>query len=300
MIPRRFVLVCPLFVSAALAGAQDDKPEPVAGKAGTVQDFTYTTTPQADLSIHVHFPKDWKPADTRPGMVFFFGGGWTSGNVRQFVPQAEYFATRGMVTARADYRVASRHQTTPEKCVEDCKNAVRWLRRHAAELGIDPDRIVASGGSAGGHTAAATGIVPGFENEREQFSSKANLLVLFNPVMNTENIGRGMSPEMSIELSPNHHLAKDAPPMILFFGTTDRLIRTAEETVSKARPLGLTAELWTAEGQAHGFFNKEPWRERTMALADKFLARHGYLEGEPTVLPTDGAQMTLAELSPEN
>ena len=147
--------------------------------------FIYKRTKQADLEIVVHYPPGWKENDKRPAIVFFFGGGWTNGTVKQFEPQATYLASRGMVAARADYRVKSRHGVTPEECVEDAKSAVRWLRQNAAKLGIDPDRIVAAGGSAGGHIAACTALDPGLEAEGEdpKISSKPNALVLFNPVL---------------------------------------------------------------------------------------------------------------------
>ena len=61
----------------------------------------------------------------------------------------------------------SRHGVTPKECVEDAKSAVRWLRQNAAKLGIDPNRIVAAGGSAGGHIAACTGLAPGLEADGE-------------------------------------------------------------------------------------------------------------------------------------
>jgi len=119
-----------------------------------IKTFTYTKTKQADLEIIVHFPPGWKETDKRPGIVFFFGGGWENGTIKAFEPQAQYLASRGMVAARADYRVKSRHGVTPKECVEDARNAMRWFRQNAGKLGVDPDRIVASGGSAGGHIAA--------------------------------------------------------------------------------------------------------------------------------------------------
>jgi carboxylesterase type B len=116
-----------------------------AAEPEPTKSFTYKKTKQADLEIVVHYPPGWKETDKRPGIVFFFGGGWMGGTIRQFEPQATHLACRGMVSALADYRVKSRHGVTPKECVEDAKSAVRWLRQNAAKLGIDPDRIVAAG-----------------------------------------------------------------------------------------------------------------------------------------------------------
>ncbi|HEV3028839.1 MAG TPA: alpha/beta hydrolase, partial [Planctomycetota bacterium] len=141
-----------LLVTALLASMFQDHPP---------AEQVYKKTEQGDLKISISFPEDWKASDRRPVIVFFFGGGWTQGTVQQFAPQAAYLAKRGMVAARADYRVKSRHQVTPDKCVEDAKSAVRWLRKNAATLGIDPEKVVAAGGSAGGHLAACTATVLG-------------------------------------------------------------------------------------------------------------------------------------------
>ena len=267
-----------------------------------VEESVYKKTPQGDLKMYVHFPPGWTAQDKRPAIVFFFGGGWTSGRVTQFEPQATYLAQRGMVAARADYRVRSRHGTTPDKCVEDAKSAVRWLRAKAARLGIDPQRIVASGGSAGGHIAACTATVPDFEGQSEDLSisSRPNLLVLFNPVLNTVAIGEkyGMS-EIGRKISPNHFLSKDVPPAIIFFGTQDRLNEGGKEYIAKARNLGLQARMYMAPNQAHGFFNRSPWQERTTFLMDEFLTAHGYLQGKPTLeLPPGGQVLTKYEPAP--
>ncbi len=99
--------------------------------------------------------------------MFFFGGGWENGTIKAFEPQARYFAGRGLVTARADYRVKSRHGVTPKECVDDARAAVAWFRQNAAKLGVDPNRIVASGGSAGGRIAACTTLRPAAESKAE-------------------------------------------------------------------------------------------------------------------------------------
>jgi acetyl esterase len=253
--------------------------------------FTYKKTKQADLEIIVHYPPGWKEGDKRPGIVFFFGGGWTGGTTKQFEPQATHLAGRGMVAARADYRVKSRHGVTPKECVEDAKSAVRWMRQNAAKLGVDPDRIVAAGGSAGGHIAACTAFTPGLEAEGEDFSisSKPNALVLFNPVLRMDVpplLGFvGHDEALGKAISPTLYLTKDSPPTILFFGTADKLAAMGDEFMKKSKELGHRAELFTAEGQGHGFFNRPPWLEKTTQRMNEFLVSIGYLQTQPTDKP---------------
>ena len=250
--------------------------------------FTYKKAKQADLEVVMHYPPGWKETDKRPAIVFFFGGGWTNGTIKQFEPQANHLASRGMVAARADYRVKSRHDVTPKQCVEDAKSAVRWLRQNAAKLGVDPDRIVAAGGSAGGHIAACTALAPGLDADGEdaKVSSVPNALVLFNPVLRFDGIAELMrridnDEALGKAISPTLHLKKSSPPTILFFGSADRLAAMGDEFMKRSKELGHRAELFTAEGQGHGFFNKSPWQEKTTEPMDEFLVSLGYLQGKP-------------------
>ncbi len=254
---------------------------------GDATSHVYKKTPQGDLQIHVHLPPGWKAEDRRPAIVFFFGGGWTSGTVAQFEPQAAYLAGRGMVAARADYRVKSRQNVAPDACVEDAKSAVRWMRQHAAGLGIDPARIAAAGGSAGGHLAACTAVTAGLEADGEDaaVSSRPDLLVLFNPALLDAAFfaGRGAPPDRAKAIDAVASLSKGAPPVVLFYGSRDeKFIPGGRAYAAKARGLGLEATVFVAEGVGHGFFNKSPWQESTLVEADRFLVRHGYLEGGPS------------------
>jgi acetyl esterase/lipase len=282
--------------------ASRQRPEAAYKKYETrFERHVYKKTPQGELAIHIHFPRDWSASDKRPAIVFFFGGRWVSGTVEQFKLQAHYLAWRGMVAARADYRVRSRHETTPDKCVEDGKSAVRWLRKNAARFGIDPDRIVASGGSAGGHVAACTYTTPGLDAEGEDVtvSARPNLLILYNPVLDCtdERIAQRMgSAEMAKRLSPNWNLDKKVPPAIAFYGSKDRFAAQGEEFLRLSAELGNAVELYVADGQPHGFFNRAPWHQRTTLLADGFLVKHGYLQGRPRFrLPEGGTALRRIE-----
>jgi acetyl esterase/lipase len=246
-----------------------------------------------DLRIYRLDPADHDPnTDSRPAAVFFFGGGWNGGSVTQFEPHANYLAGRGMVVFLADYRVKSRQKTTPRECVADGKSAIRWVRKNAKRLGVDPDRIAAGGGSAGGHVAATTGMCDGFDEESEdaEISSRSEVLLLFNPVYNNgpEGYGNSRVKEWFPSISPAHSITKDDPPTIVFLGTKDKLIPVsqAEAFRDKQKKLGIDSELHLYEDEPHGFFNlklgqgKAEHFKDTVLKMDAFLVKQSYLEGE--------------------
>lgn len=265
----------------------------------TTKNILYKTTPQGELKLHVFSPAGAiQIAALRPCVLFFFGGGWKSGSYLQFVPQAEYLASRGIIAISADYRIANIHKTTPDKAVEDAKSAIRWVRGHSTELGIDPDKVIAAGGSAGGHLAACTALVKAFDAESDDkaISAKPNAMVLFNPAMNIATLFKqratGNSPmtlDTAEAITPNNFVSQDTPPAILFFGTADGLKAGGDAYVKKATELGLRAEMWSATDMPHGFFNKEPWIQVTAKKMDEFLISLGYLGGEPLIKLPEGA-----------
>ncbi|HYW79663.1 MAG TPA: carboxylesterase family protein, partial [Thermoguttaceae bacterium] len=106
---------------AIAAGAQTKKEAKaaVSPAMGDAKVEVYKRIGDVALNIYIYTPKDHKPSDNRPAIVFFFGGGWVGGTPSQFRPHAEYLASRGMVAMAADYRVSSRHKTSPFECVED-------------------------------------------------------------------------------------------------------------------------------------------------------------------------------------
>ena len=251
--------------------------------------LVYKTIGETELNLHVFNPEGLKPSDRRPAIVFFFGGGWKGGTPSQFYPHCAHLAERGMVAMAADYRVESRNHTTPKECVKDGKSAVRWMRQHAQELGIDPDRIAAGGGSAGGQVAAAAGTTTGLEEEGEDMnvSSRPNALVLFNPAFDNgpDGLAYDRVKDYWQEFSPLHNISESAPPTIVFLGTEDKLIpvATAEDYKRRMEQKGCRCDLHLYEGQGHGFFNFNRSREyydTTVAEMDRFLESLGYLESK--------------------
>ena len=231
------------------------------------------------------------PAATRPAIVFFFGGGWVSGSTDQFDDQALHCTSRGLVSILVDYRVRNRDHSTPFDSVRDARSAMRWVRGHAAELHIDPQKIVASGGSAGGHLAGATAILTGIDDPADDvsISPAPNALVLFNPVLDTTATGYGAAliGENALQLSLTDHVKAGLPPMILFHGTSDHTVpfANAAEFARRVNAAGGDCKLVPFEGADHGFFNSPRFRktasealyQEILRDVDSFLARVGMM-----------------------
>jgi acetyl esterase/lipase/lysophospholipase L1-like esterase len=241
-----------------------------------------------ELKLLIEKPATWKAADQRPAIVFFFGGGWVSGTAEQFRKQSEYLATRGMVGIRVEYRTIPKGEKGPPVvCCADAKSAMRYVRAHAKKLGINPKRIAASGGSAGGHLAAFTALVDGLDDPKDDLkvSCKPDALVLFNPVFNNgpgqwghERVG-----DRFLEFSPAHHITKGAPPAIVFLGDQDKLIPVSvlREFESGMKKSGARCDAHVYPMAGHGIFNREPHYTLTLIEADKFLASLGWIHGPP-------------------
>lgn len=268
------------------------------GAAFAVDPISHVFKKVADreLTLNAFNPPDWKPTDQRPAIVFFHGGGWVGGTPKQFLKHCEYLSTRGMVAIEADYRhIPKGDKGPPTDCVHDAKSAVRWVRSHAKELGIDPNRIAAGGGSAGGHLAAFVGTVDGLDDPADDLkvSAKANALALFNPVFDNgpdQGWGRERVGDRFKEFSPAHNISKDDPPAIIFLGTQDKLIPVSvvERFKANMEKAGGRCEAKFYEGQGHGFFNPgkggtDEYFYQTLLETDKFLISLGWLKGEPTL-----------------
>lgn len=287
------LLVLACAVGASVSPAAPATPK-AAGHPPTITGTnveTYRKIGGTELKLWIFNPatKSEKPL---PCIVFFFGGGWSSGTPAQFEPQSRHLASRGMIAIVADYRVKSRQNALPADCVSDAKACVRWVRANASRLGIDPMRIAVGGGSAGGHLAAAVATVPGLDSATEDktVSCLPNALILFNPGtvmapfpgLELKGFGAGLDKARfgcePTEISPIHHVKKGLPPTIIFHGKADTTVpyATVEKFTEVMKAAGNRCELIGYEGQPHGFFNKAKYPE-TLEATDGFLVSLGYL-----------------------
>ncbi len=308
-----FKTICFVLIAAVCMSlhGQDKNKTPDKNKAPDKSRFDTSDSPKVDRKItykevdgkafqlHV-FEKDnlATAASNRGCIVFFFGGGWNSGDPKQFYSQSRALADLGMVAMSAEYRVASRDQSKVIDCIADAQDAVAYVRSHAAELKIDPERIAVGGGSAGGHLAAAVATLNyrGTQPGRSKADYRPNALVLFNPALvlapvdSLESTARkqiagleariGDKPESA---SPYHHLSKDLAPTIIFHGRADTTVpfATVEIFSTKAKELGVDCRLMGYDGEGHGFFNRDrpKYLETTDAMV-KFLKDLRFVESK--------------------
>ena len=214
---------------------------------------------ESSIELHVFKPENWKESDKRTAIVFFFGGGWTGGTPKQFYPHCRHLSKKGLIAISAEYRTKKSHGTEPMQCVEDGKSAIRWVRANANLLGIDTNKVVAAGGSAGGHVAACTGTITGFESGDLKFSSVPTALILFNPVCDPSPSGYGNNRlgKNWKKISPLHHINKKTPPTCIFHGSADTTVpfNNVLQFKKKMNELGLRCELHAYDDEKHGFFN---------------------------------------------
>lgn len=294
------VLVALTLLSTTADGQEPGREDTEARRPDRVE--TYKTIGDVKLAMDIYLPADHQPTDRRPAIVFFFGGGWRGGSPRQFAHHGVYLASRGLVALSAEYRVSSRHNAKVVDCVADAKSAMRWVRSNAARLGIDPEKIVASGGSAGGHLAAATATIDAFDDPADDkaVSPHPQVLALFNPVLDLtrrsllpdspqydEVLSRlGAKPE---ELSPTLHLRASMPPTIIFHGEADTTVPITQirAFTEKMRAAGTRCELAAYPGKNHAFFNFARDEHKnfvdTVRRLDEFLAELKYVSGPPQV-----------------
>ncbi|MDA7916464.1 alpha/beta hydrolase [Verrucomicrobia bacterium] len=263
------------------------------------KNYTYKEIDGVAREMEIFFPKR-KPKKAVPGIIFFHGGGWGGGSREMFSYQCNYFASRGIVAATVTYRLANKvekkamqeGESYKRLCIPDAKSAIRWFKANASELGIDPNRVIVGGGSAGGHISLLATTNPGLNhpNDPKGFDTSVAAYVLFNPALSV-----GDSKDSEIDFM--QHVKTDLPPAIVFFGSEDNWMKRGwNPAKSKMTFMGIKGmDMMIAEGQGHGFFNRQPWADLTLIAADKFLKKHGLIKGEPTLAVSKNGETLKVE-----
>jgi len=243
----------------------------------------YKSIDGKDLDLHVFYPGSVKPTRPAPAIVMFHGGGFSKGDPSHFYYLCNYLASRGMVAISVRYRLNNDNI----ECLRDAKSAMRHVYKHAARFGVDPDKVAAGGGSAGGCLAAALSTSKRINEATDELSISPapKALVLFNPVYTSKGTW-GAPPQDRDDFTPMDNIHSGMAPTLVLFGDEDKFVDvpTMKEFQRKMADVGVRSELKIYPGAKHAFFNRT--KEHvvdTMVEVDCFLESLGFLEGEPTV-----------------
>lgn len=247
---------------------------------------TFKKTSNKLLSVFI-FNQSIK-VKNKPVIVFFHGGGFTKSNLTytQFQHQAHYFSTIGFVAICAEYRTAYDDGFSPIHSIQDAKAAIRWVRQNHKKLGIDPNKIVVSGGSSGGYIALCCALIEKYNHATDnlKISCLPNAFVLFNPGVDFNPLKR-LFPKLkenAKDISPIHQKSTGLPPSIIFHGTKDEHIpiQQIKNFCDQMIQNGNQIELIPIEGMGHGFFNYGAYENKpffaTNRYAESFLKKLGY------------------------
>jgi acetyl esterase/lipase len=247
---------------------------------------TYKSIGGFELDAHIFKPDNWKSGDKRAGIIFFHGGSWYQGTPEWLFESCRQYARLGLVAVAVEYRLYDRHGTSPLECIADAKSAIRWMRQNANRLGIDREKIVASGSSAGGHIALCAAMLNILDDPTEDLniSSAPNAFVLYytcyDPTLDPWFVRQVESRFEPQFCSPNHNIRPGLPPSIVLHGTLDRNcpISTARLFYDEMVKAGNRCEFHPLEGAGHIFVMDPKYRGEAGKAARKFLISLGYID----------------------
>jgi acetyl esterase/lipase len=253
--------------------------------------IVYGHTPEQELKMDVYRPKEG--GEKLPACVLVHGGGWVAGDKERFTPLALGLAQRGYVVANIEYRLGP--VAKYPAAAQDCNLAVRFVRAEAQRFGIDPNRIGAWGGSAGGHLVGMMAAAPAEEKfltgDRRNVSAKVQATVVMAGPMELNNeksienyrkqkeqsygfqwIGKlyDDAPELYREASPITYLSKDTGPILFLTGALDNPSRDTPP-MDKLKSLGVPTQQIVLADAKHGCWLHAPWQEQCIEAVDTFF-----------------------------
>ena len=213
------------------------------------KDVVYGTSVNEKSEVDTLKLDIYQPANdlikNRPVIVWFHGGGFRYGNVKSqsyIVEMANRFARKGFVCVSADYRVREKpgddYAGTIKDAVADGFKALQWVRENSNSLGIDKEKIVVGGGSAGGMLASTLC----YNNREDGIKNEKSGIVAFVNLWGTPGSDRSVL-----------NIDKNDPPTIIVHGTADQLVAYSNsvELVQKLDSAGVYNKLITLEGAGH-------------------------------------------------
>ncbi|HEX4145055.1 MAG TPA: alpha/beta hydrolase [Pirellulales bacterium] len=321
--PLLLSLFLPLALLLAAAGAQEKRPgqtpeaekkaQQTGNKTASLEeqikqrfgdkvelrfDQPYAGTSNKFQMLDLYLPKHRADDKPLPLVVFIHGGGWSGGDRKGYAVPACILAASGKYAAASvGYRLSAEAHWPQQ--IFDCKAAIRWLRGHAKELGLDPDKIGVTGASAGGHLVTLLGLTGGVKDlegdigEYTSQSSRVTCVVnvcgpmdLTKPLMQGEAAKRddpavsgllggpvSQRLELAKEASPLTYVTAQAVPIMTLHGTQDMRVNftNAQEIDAALKKVGATSLLIPVEGAGHGIPFGPELQKRVQAFWDMYL-----------------------------
>jgi acetyl esterase len=257
---------------------------------------TYKAVGATELKAHIFPTTDPTKGKLRPAMIVLHGGGWNAGSPEWTYYDAQRFAGLGMVAIAGEYRLSNQKDITPLEAMADSRDLIRWVRDHAAELGVDPKRVAVYGSSAGGHLAVSAAVFP--HSEESKTSAVPDALILLSPAA---SIVRDQWPQRLLgtradvkTISPAENITNRLPPMIIIEGAadTETPLTGVQRFCDRAKQVGGICELHiypnlghllsrnlAPQAQEQGPFDPDPTASNAAHSAeDAFLAGIGYIK----------------------
>lgn len=239
---------------------------------------TYKRIDGFDLDAHIFKPKDIKPDEKRTAILYFHGGGYSSGNPDWHC----FYNENGFIQISFEYRIYDRHGTMPFAAIEDSKSAIRWVRENAEILQIDTNKIIATGNSCGAAMVCATALLDSLDNPKEnlKISSKPTAMILnaagydqtdkFGPMKDKNSLAR---------ISGINLVKPNAPACLVIHGSDDWGIPISEasEFVTKMRAAGNLCEFKVLKGAGHVPWLTPPYSTESYNARQDFLRKIGYI-----------------------
>jgi len=242
------------------------------------------------LDIHI-FRKDSLPGkNKKPAIVFFHGGSWSEGQPSWHFAACRKYAEKGWVACSVEYRIFGSQGTLPFAAVMDARSAIRWLREHGDELGLDTGRIVATGNSAGGHLVLAAALATGWNEKTDKlkFSPVPNVLLVNSGVYDltdekTAWIRKDLKNKSLVKgISPNELVRHNLPPMLLVHSAADQAVPypSVQKFVALMKDADNKFEFRTLEKGGHFIFADPLYTPVVFSWRREFLKQLGYPDAE--------------------
>ncbi len=238
------------------------------------------------LDMHMFLPAGKAEGKKRPVIVFLHGGSWSEGKPDWFFYNCQGYAQKGWVACAVEYRVYGREGTLPFEAVKDARSAIRWLRMHAAEYGIDTSRIVVSGNSAGGHLALTCAMADKWNEATDDlhYSPVPDLIMVNSGVYDLTDQGtawirKDLSDKDLVKtISPNFLVHGGLPPMLAIHGTSDGNVpfASAEKFKDEMGKAGNSLEFHPIVNATHFIWYDPRWLDEVSQTRIAFLQKSGY------------------------